>query len=506
MCNLSQPQVPRGWQRVCQKAKMPLESRDPCSLFLSPNGKTFKTMDEVHRYSKVLHLEKLAREQKKMEAKNLKLDTSGVLKRKVGDSTELACTRCEKSFVNMVMVKKHYKEAHIGGSHVQSSETKTTKELSGSEAPTSIIAPANNPPTPDRTVEEEKLAQERAKESLMKLSGVAVSSKNRPPPQVPPTSAANQPNRAANPNSAPTKSIHPPAKLPPLARLPLSQACMQPQLLHPAATLPHLVRPGPTLSQLSDKQPPIPTKPPSPPARSPQLIPKKPPGPERRLPWLPPSFIGGPPKRAPGPPLGPGPPKQAPGPPLAPRGPSHRAPPGPPKPPGPGEGSLGAIRRPPGPPSSSSANPQPVTVISKSYSLHRQQERLRKRKVLRPPTNSSGQKKKRPPGGNKTEITVSQTCRFLELNDYPLAVANHSTEFLADFDKFSRFFMPLVASVNPGRSKLRVETLVMAKWLALGFKSNGSNPEASVAKDVPQPHSSFFRKPKGNKIRLNIMR
>ena len=70
MCNLSQPQVPRGWQRVCQKAKMPLESRDPCSLFLSPNGKTFKTMDEVHRYSKVLHLEKLAREQKKMEAKN----------------------------------------------------------------------------------------------------------------------------------------------------------------------------------------------------------------------------------------------------------------------------------------------------------------------------------------------------------------------------------------------------------------------------------------------------
>ena len=94
---------------------------------------------------------------------------------------------------------------------------------------------------------------------------------------------------------------------------------------------------------------------------------------------------------------------------------------------------------------------------------------------MRPPTNSSGQKKKRPPGGNKTEITVSQTCRFLELNDYPLAVANHSTEFLADFDKFSRFFMPLVASVNPGRSKLRVETLVMAKWgrVAAGWRSCG---------------------------------
>ena len=120
--------------------------------------------------------------------------------------------------------------------------------------------------------------------------------------------------------------------------------------------------------------------------------------------------------------------------------------------------------------------------------------------------NSSQKKKTRPPGSNKQQITVSQTCRFLELNDYPLAFANHTREFLADFDAFSRFYLPLVASVNPGKSRLRVETLVMAKWLALGFKSNGSHPETSVAKDVLQPNSSFFRKPKGNKIRLNIMR
>ena len=150
MCNLSQPQVPRGWQRVCQKAKMPLESRDPCSLFLSPNGKTFKTMDEVHRYSKVLHLEKLAREQKKMEAKNLKLDTSGVLKRKVGDSTELACTRCEKSFVNMVMVKKHYKEAHIGEKQTLEAKSGEEKQEKKAEQSTTLISA------------EQKLAQEKA--------------------------------------------------------------------------------------------------------------------------------------------------------------------------------------------------------------------------------------------------------------------------------------------------------------------------------------------------------
>ena len=71
MCNLGKPQVPRGWQQVCQKAKMPVESKDPCSLFLSPNGKTFKTMDEVASYSKILDQEKMAREQKKMCEKYL---------------------------------------------------------------------------------------------------------------------------------------------------------------------------------------------------------------------------------------------------------------------------------------------------------------------------------------------------------------------------------------------------------------------------------------------------
>ena len=100
---------------------------------------------------------------------------------------------------------------------------------------------------------------------------------------------------------------------------------------------------------------------------------------------------------------------------------------------------------------------------------------------------------------------MSQTCRFLELNDYPLAFANHSSEFLANFDAFSSFYLPLVASVNPGRSRLRVETLVRAKWLGLGFKSKAIlGDETPVA--APQAHSSFFRKPKGNKIRLNISR
>ena len=64
MCLLGEPQVPSGWQQVCLKAMLPNQSRDPCSLFLAPNGKTFKTMDEVASYSKVLDQEKMAKEQK----------------------------------------------------------------------------------------------------------------------------------------------------------------------------------------------------------------------------------------------------------------------------------------------------------------------------------------------------------------------------------------------------------------------------------------------------------
>ena len=43
---------------------MPPQSRDPCSLFLSPNGEIFKTMDEVASYSKVLDQRKMEKEQK----------------------------------------------------------------------------------------------------------------------------------------------------------------------------------------------------------------------------------------------------------------------------------------------------------------------------------------------------------------------------------------------------------------------------------------------------------
>ena len=329
MCNLGKPQVPRGWQQVCQKANMPVESRDPCSLFLSPNGKTFKTMDEVTSYSKILDQEKMAREQKKMAAKNLKLNVSDVPRRIVGNSTELGCTQCEKSFVNMVMLKKHYKEAHAGGSLTLSSEANSQQQSTGGEK-TNATAPISA-----KSPDEQRLAQEKAKQSLMKLSGVAVSSKTGPAikptaplPKLAPALGPSGPVKAAILNPAAIaagsklKASRPLVSLPPLARLPLSQACMQPKLLPLQA--------APSLSLQANKQAPITASRQGPLVQTnkmaQQLKPQRPPGPQNRLPWLTSSFIRGPPRSAPSP------------------SPSHRIPNStlrPQRPPGPAQSSLG---------------------------------------------------------------------------------------------------------------------------------------------------------------------
>ena len=277
---------------------MSLESRDPCSLFLSPNGKTFKTMDEVTSYSKILDQEKMAREQKKMAAKNLKLNVSDVPRRIVGNSTELGCTQCEKSFVNMVMLKKHYKEAHAGRSLTLSSEanhlnqpTKQEAEQTNATAPISAKSP-----------DEQRLAQEKAKQSLMKLSGVAVSSKTGAGPAIKPTAPLPKLAPALGP-SVPVKAAilspaaiaggpklkasRPLVSLPPLARLPLSQACMQPKLLPLQA--------APSLSLQANKHAPITASRQGPLVQTnkmaQQLKPQRPPGPQNRLPWLTSSFI-----------------------------------------------------------------------------------------------------------------------------------------------------------------------------------------------------------------------
>ena len=58
---------------------------------------------------------------------------------------------------------------------------------------------------------------------------------------------------------------------------------------------------------------------------------------------------------------------------------------------------------------------------------------------------------------------MAQTCRFLQLNDYPLAVGAHNRSFFSDQDKFDRFYLPLAAGVNPGAGLLRLIIIQKAK-------------------------------------------
>ena len=54
----------------------------------------------------------MAREEMNITAKYLKLDIAGVSIVKVKNIAQVRCTLCDKSSVNMLMLKKHYKEAH----------------------------------------------------------------------------------------------------------------------------------------------------------------------------------------------------------------------------------------------------------------------------------------------------------------------------------------------------------------------------------------------------------
>ena len=143
---------------------MPPESKEPCSIFLAPDGKTFKTMDEVTIYAKVLDEKKLARDEEKLAkdqeklvarkrkldkaeaspsqskdiaAKEQKLDTSNALpgqskaaKEQKLDTSDalpiqystgkLKCSKCDNSFFNLSRLEKHFTVFHVEASQLPS--------------------------------------------------------------------------------------------------------------------------------------------------------------------------------------------------------------------------------------------------------------------------------------------------------------------------------------------------------------------------------------------------
>ena len=68
------------------------------------------------------------------------------------------------------------------------------------------------------------------------------------------------------------------------------------------------------------------------------------------------------------------------------------------------------------------------------------------------------------PGSGKFSVTVGQVCRHFGLQEIPVAVTERSRETWAELGKFERFYMPLVATVNPQTDPHVLKTLVQAKW------------------------------------------
>ena len=112
MCNLSSHEMPWGWKQKCQKALLPPGSSTPCSLYLSPSGRTFRTMEEVEMYTRHLEEKMIEGEQKKVEEKMLMLNMTNMEVNNDGNSSALACSSWREIFVNGDMLKKH-REKHI---------------------------------------------------------------------------------------------------------------------------------------------------------------------------------------------------------------------------------------------------------------------------------------------------------------------------------------------------------------------------------------------------------
>ena len=98
---------------------------------------------------------------------------------------------------------------------------------------------------------------------------------------------------------------------------------------------------------------------------------------------------------------------------------------------------------------------------------HERKER-QERHVLRPESGRISKVRSGPrPGSGKFCITVREVCQYFKLNEFPVAVTERSRQGWAELGKFEKFYLPLVATVNPASDPLVLKTLVQAKWMEI---------------------------------------
>ena len=107
--------IPSGWQRVCLKQQgRGLGHGESCSLFCSPNGKKFRTLEDVHRYNSELELRNLEKEKMSYSFLPAKHSTGGYQFVPTANQQKLMCNNCPEQFYNTSGLKKHEREKHSG--------------------------------------------------------------------------------------------------------------------------------------------------------------------------------------------------------------------------------------------------------------------------------------------------------------------------------------------------------------------------------------------------------
>ena len=97
-------------QQLYQRHLLP-----PCSstpFYLSPNGRTFRTMQEVQIYNRQLEKQNVEGDHKEVEneKKMLILKTTNMEVSNDGNSSHVSCNSCSEIFINDAMLKKHRKK------------------------------------------------------------------------------------------------------------------------------------------------------------------------------------------------------------------------------------------------------------------------------------------------------------------------------------------------------------------------------------------------------------
>ena len=122
-----------------------------------------------------------------------------------------------------------------------------------------------------------------------------------------------------------------------------------------------------------------------------------------------------------------------------------------------------------------------------------QREEREEREVFRPETGRISKVRSGPsPGSGRFSITAQEVARYFQLNEFPMAVTERSRKVWAQLDKFEKFYLPLVATVNPASDPLVLRTLVQAKWMEI-LGGNGGKSRAV-----------HFSNPGGSKIRIQL--